>query len=45
MYEEDDQAATHTPDRDDLPEDHYDQYIRAEVLLPRGDKMLSTRVK
>jgi hypothetical protein len=33
------------PDRDDVTEENIDQYIRAGVLLPIGDKMLSSKVK
>ncbi len=44
-YEDDNQPAEEVPDRDNLPDDHYDQYLGAEFLLPRGDKMLTVRVK
>lgn len=27
------------PDRDDQSHEYYDQYLQAQVLLPKGDKM------
>jgi hypothetical protein len=34
-----------TPDRDDVPDDYFDQYLNAEVLLPKGDRMLTGTVQ
>jgi hypothetical protein len=33
------------PDQDDLPDDHYDQYVNTEVLLLKGDSMVTGKVK
>ena len=47
LYEDDDVQEQNkgTPDRDDLPDDYYDQYLNAEVLLPKGDQMMTGKVK
>ena len=45
LYEDEEQTAEGTPDRDDIPDDFYDQYLNAQVLLPRGDQMLTGTVK
>jgi hypothetical protein len=45
LYSDDSQDNNGVPDRDDLPDDHYDQYVNAEVLLPKGDSMVTGKVK
>ena len=45
MYEDDKQSVQGTPDRDNLDDNHYDQYIGAEVLLLKEDLMRSRIVK
>ena len=45
MYEDDKQSGQGTPDRDDLDDNHYDQYIGAKVLLLKDDLMRSGIVK
>ena len=45
LYEDDcDKNLPHVPDRDDIEDDHYDQYIGSDVLLPLGDKFKTGRV-
>jgi hypothetical protein len=41
----DDEHSQGTPDRDDVPDDYFDQYFNAEVILPKGDRMLTGTVK
>ena len=44
-YDDDDGGGIdQMPDRDEHTFEHYDQYINAEVLLPRGDKMVTGKV-
>ena len=45
MYEDDEQSGQGTPDRDDLDDNNYDQYIGAKVLLPKDDLMRSGIMK
>ncbi len=45
LYEDDDQAQAFAPDRDDLPDDVYDNYIGAELTLQQGDEVTTARVK
>jgi hypothetical protein len=34
-----------TPDWYNVPDDFFDQYLNAEVMLPKGDQMLTGTVK
>ena len=45
LYEDDEQDAVQTTDRDDLEDNIYDKYLNAEVTLPRGSFMEAARVK
>jgi hypothetical protein len=45
LYSNNSQDDNGVPDRDDLPDNHYDQYVNAEVLLPKGDSMVTGKVK
>jgi hypothetical protein len=45
LYSNDSQDNNGVPDRDDQPDNHYDQYVNAEVLLPKGDSMVTGKVK
>ena len=47
FYQDDEDKAEQkgTPDRDDVPDNYFDQYLNAEVLLPKGGKMLTEKVK
>jgi hypothetical protein len=45
LYEDNQDLETGAPDRDTLPDDYYDQYLNAEVLLPKGDVMVTGKVK
>ena len=45
LYEDDEQEAHQVPDRDDIPDNFYDTYLGAEVLLPCGDMMQTATVK
>jgi hypothetical protein len=45
LYHGDDEYGEGTPDRDNVPDNYFDQYINAEVLLPKGDKMITGTVK
>jgi hypothetical protein len=42
---DDNEHSQGTPDRDDVPDDYFDQYLNAEVILPKGDRMLTGKVK
>jgi hypothetical protein len=44
-HNDDDAHRQGTPDRDDVPDDYFDQYLNAEVMLPKGDRMLTGMVK
>ena len=45
-YEDDvDPLQDYSPDREDVDVDAYDRYLNAEVLLPKGDKMVTATVK
>ena len=45
LYAEDDTPEYAIPDRDDLPFNHYDVYLNAEVKLPNGDSEQTGTVK
>jgi hypothetical protein len=45
LYSDNSQDDNRVPDREDLPDNHYDQYVNAEVLLPKGDSMVTGKVK
>jgi hypothetical protein len=45
LYSDNSQDDNGVPDRDDLPDNHYDQYVNAEVLLPKGDSIVAGKVK
>ena len=45
LYEDDEQDSMGTPDREEIPDNFYDQYVNAEVLLPKGDRMMTGKVK
>jgi hypothetical protein len=45
LYQGDDKLGEGTPDRDNIPDDYIDQYLNAEVLLPKGDSMMTGTVK
>jgi hypothetical protein len=45
LYQDELQGDKGTPDREDVPDDYYDQYLNAEVLLPKGDRMMTGKVK
>jgi hypothetical protein len=45
LYEDDDQAQTFASDRDDMPDDAYDNYIGAELTLQKGDEVATATVK
>jgi hypothetical protein len=45
LYSDNSQDNNGVPDQDNLPDNHYDQYVNAEVLLPKGDSMVRGKVK
>ena len=45
LYEDDDQAAAMNPDREDLDENFYDEFLNAEVTLPVMGENLAGKVK
>ena len=45
LYEDEEQEAQRAPDRDDLDDTDFDQYLQAEVTLPKGSLMQTGTVK
>jgi hypothetical protein len=45
LYRDNSQEDNGVPDRDNLPDNHYNQYVNAEVLLMKGDSMVTGKVK
>jgi hypothetical protein len=45
LYEDNDQAESFTPYREDIPDNAYDTYIGAEVMLQKSDAVTATTVK
>jgi hypothetical protein len=45
LYEDDEQEPDVAQDRDDIPDDSYDNYIGAELTLQKGDEVTTARVK
>ena len=44
-YKDEEQEQNFSPDRDDLPDDAYDNYIGAELTLQKGNEITTARVK
>jgi hypothetical protein len=45
LYEDDEQGPDVAQDHDDIPDDSYDNYIRAKLTLQKGDEVTTARVK
>jgi hypothetical protein len=45
LYRDNSQDNNRVPDQDNCPDDHYDQYANAEVLLQKGDSMMTGKEK